>query len=256
VVRRWFEDAHLANAACIRALNEAEAAAIRASGLRNPVAVVPNGVDMPAETGFGMPGWRAGMPVGRRVMLFLGRIHAKKGVLEMLEAWASLGRAREGWHLVVAGWDDGGLLPAMRKRIDRPDLSQTVTYIGPQYGSDKHATYAAADAFLLPSHGEGLPMTVLEAWSHGLPAVMTRHCNLPEGFAAGAAIEVEPVPASIAEGIRQLAGLPEADLRDMGHRGRELVARKFAWSGIARQMREVYEWVLGGGPPPPCVMTD
>ncbi len=256
IIRFWYEDAHLVEAACIRALNVAEAKAIRAFGLRNPIAIVPNGVDLPSHAMRTRMSRRVRSHTDRRIMLFLGRIHPKKGIFELLEAWESLAKEHRDWELVIAGWDDGGHLPALRERIEATMLAGSVRYLGPRYGPDKDATYAAADAFVLPSHGEGLPMAVLEAWSYGLPVIMTRQCNLPEGFAAGAAIEIEPTAASIARGIRQLFHLSPADRERMARRGQELVARRFTWPRIAQQMHEVYEWVLGGGSPPTCIMTD
>ena len=256
LVGRWFEDAHLANAACIRALNEAEASAIRACGLANAIAVVPNGVELPEEGDTRASEGLREVPSGRRLLLFLGRMHSKKGIFELVEAWRSLGGASADWHLLLAGWDDGGHLAELQRRIREGGLSDTVTCIGPRFGAEKRAVFEAANAFILPSHSEGLPMAVLEAWSYCLPVIMTPQCNLPEGFAAGAAIEVAPEPPSIASGIRELVCLSREERRRMGRAGRQLVEQRYAWPRIARQMRDVYAWVLGGGPPPSCVMTD
>jgi glycosyltransferase involved in cell wall biosynthesis len=112
--------------------------------------------------------------------------------------------------------------------------------VGPQFGAQKLASYAAAHAFILPSLSEGLPVAVLEAWSHWLPVLMTAGCNLPEGFEAGAALPVEPAPDSIAAGLRTLASLSDSALAEIGLRGRRLVERKFTWSAVAAQLRAVY----------------
>ena len=108
---------------------------------------------------------------------------------------------------------------------------------------------------MLPSLSEGLPLAVLEAWSYGLPVLMTEACNLPEGFAAGAALPIGTDRAGIAAGLRQLFALSDAERRDMGARGRALVRERFTWASVGEQMTAVYEWVLGGGPPPSCVLT-
>jgi len=75
---------------------------------------------------------------------------------------------------------------------------------------------------------------------------MTDHCNLPEGFAANAAIRIGTDVESIAEGLRILQQSTIPDLQSLGQNGRTLVEREFT----AAQMKEVYEWVLGGGPRP------
>ena len=120
---------------------------------------------------------------------------------------------------------------------------------------DKAASLACADAFVLPSLSEGLPVAVLEAWSYGLPVLMTEACNLPEGFAAGAALPIGTDRAGIAAGLRRLFALSDAERRDMGARGRALVRERFTWASVGAQMAAVYQWVLGGGPPPSCVLT-
>ena len=96
---------------------------------------------------------------------------------------------------------------------------------------------------------------MLEAWSHGLPVLMTEACNLPEGFAAGAALPIGADRAGIAAGLRRLFALSDAERRAMGARGRALVRARFTWASVGERMTSVYDWVLGGGPPPPCVLT-
>ena len=138
-------------------------------------------------------------------MLFLGRIHPKKGVAELIRAWALLRRSDPslalGWRLIVAGWDDGGHLPGLRTLVAELGLVDHVLFIGSVFGADKEAWFRSAKAFILPSYSEGLPMAVLEAWSYELPVFMTGACNLPEGFEEGAAIEVSTDPNQLANAL-------------------------------------------------------
>ena len=127
-------------------------------------------------------------------------------------------------------------------------------YVGPQFNAAKHASYHRADAFILPSFSEGLPMTVLEAWSYSLLVLMTPQCNLPEGFQADAALRIDPEPERIAQGLTALFAMPDHERTAMGERGRALVAQRFTWPHIAQQMLSVYRWVLGQGERPECVM--
>ena len=96
-------------------------------------------------------------------------------------------------------------------------------------------------------------MAVLEAWAYRLPVLMTEHCNLPEGFAADAAIRIGTDVESIAEGMRQILQSTIPDLQSIGRNGRALVEERFTWPQVAVQMKEVYEWILGGGSKPGCV---
>ncbi|WP_458791099.1 glycosyltransferase [Yoonia sp. MH D7] len=201
-----FETANLKRAACLHALNSREAASIRDFGLQNPIAITPNGADLPrcAEISSAKrPSW---LPDdGRKVLLFLGRIHPKKGIAELLAAWAIF-KAKSPtlaakWRVVIAGWDDGDHLASLKKRVQNYMLMGDVIFAGPVYAADKTALFAHADAFILPSFSEGHPMSVLEAWSYALPVLMTDHCNLSFAFASRAAIEISTDPAHLAHDI-------------------------------------------------------
>lgn len=330
-----FENRHLREAACIHALCRSEAESIRAFGLKNPIAIIPNGVELPEDRDQ-VTGDR-GQATGRKTLLFLGRIHPKKGLVNALKAWAELSHSKfniqnstsHEWQFVVSGWDQGGHEAELKRLCHElglayaetaaeemlsvvgcplsasldgawhtakhpgegpvrgssgarggdlpttdngqrttvfPSLSPDpcpltpVLFTGPVFGAAKDALLRRADAFILPSYSEGLPMAVLEAWAYGLPVLMTDHCNLPEGFAANAALRIGTDVASIAEGLRELLSLPTTDngqrttsLASMGMRGRQLVEERFTWPQVAAQMKEVYEWIVGGGTRPMCV---
>lgn len=290
-VARWlYQQRHFERAACIHALNESELNSIRTYGLRNPVCIIPNGVELPELEGPTMeerassPGTGPIMAAGRKVLLYLGRIHPKKGLVNLLCAWAEMQKRRckgaADWLLVIAGWEEVGHrgellvlcdqlgLPVCRDFGDSSEPATNgpardhaaawnggahVVFLGPQFGRAKDACYRMCDAFILPSFSEGLPMAVLEAWSYAKPVLMTPQCNIPQGFDAQAAIRIEPTAESIAEGLRELFGAPESSLRTMGANGRNLVIKQFTWPTIAQQMKAVYDWVLGGGSPPATV---
>jgi glycosyltransferase involved in cell wall biosynthesis len=252
-----FERANLSEAACIHALCGPEADAIRAYGVRTPVCVVPNGVDIP-EHGCDAPApWAGTVAEGREVLLYLGRIHPKKGLAGLLNAWAAVKRRGSGasWALVVAGWDQNGHEAELRRLGESLGVGGTVHFAGPLFGDAKHAAYANATAFALPSYSEGLPLVVLEAWAAGLPVLATPACNLPEGFEAGAALPILPDPGRIAEGLNTLFEMNAGERSEMGARGRELVRRRFTWDAVADDLLGVYRWVLDGGAPPAAVRS-
>lgn len=253
-----FEDRHLRNARCIRALCQSEAKAIRDYGLTNPLAVIPNGVDLPDLNIAAIPPW-AGIEgfAEAKVLLSLGRLHPKKNLIALLHGWRQLLREKvsgaDQWRLVVAGWDDGGYTEQLKRCVLELGLSKDVWLSGALFGEKKEAAYRCASAFVLPSLSEGLPMVVLEAWSYGLPVLMTAECNLPEGFEADAAIAIHSSADGITEGLRKLVLFDGSEGTAMGRKGRELCSRRFNWSTIAVQMNDLLGWVLNKGSRPEFV---
>jgi len=253
-----YENRHLCGAACLHALCEVEAVAFRQFGLKNPIAVIPNGVDLPPLLMRpGQPRWARDVPLNARVLLFLGRLHPIKGLPNLLKAWA---RQRplttEPWVLVIAGWGQNDHRAELEQTVAALGIGKTVRFVGPQFGEEKSASLNRAEAFVVPSFSEGLPIAVLEAWAYRLPVLMTSQCNLSEGFKAGAAIEVAPEVESLSNGLETLFDLNETALADIGARGRFLVESRFTWARVAQEMCSVYRWVLGQGERPNCVVLD
>jgi glycosyltransferase involved in cell wall biosynthesis len=247
----WYENRNLREADCLHALNASEASSMRAYGLTNSIAIIPNATDLPIIEPRRYRG-------GRKTILFLGRLHPKKGLSELIKAWAiacgQQNKLKSEWQLWVAGWDDGGQLAALQHQIDDLNLRGSVSIIGPAFGDEKDRLLRQVDAFILPSHSEGLPMSVLEAWAYRLPVLMTAHCNLPEGFAAGAALEITNDPDRLAGSLQ--AALLDGDLLPVGEAGRQLVERQFNWNDVAGKHLAVYEWLCRGGERPACVVPE
>jgi len=265
VAYHLYEKKHLQDAKCLRALCESEANSFRQLGLKQPICVIPNGINMPE--GLNCGGQEASVQGdGRKTLLFLGRIHPKKGLPNALRAFKkaleeSPSRVTKAWQFVIAGWNQGGHEEELMQLCEGLGLSfshrmqkhhkgrhsadASVIFYGLAFKEEKKRLLENTDAFLLPSFSEGLPMSVLEAWSYGVPALITPECNLPEGNAAHAVIPIKTDAEAITEGLNTLFGMSDQDLREMGSRGKKLVLERFTWDSVARQMREVYDWMLG-----------
>ncbi len=259
---RWlFEGSHLGGAACLHALCEAEAGSIRAHGLKNPICVIPNGVTPSPEGSRSLPPWEGRLPGNSRILLYLGRLHPKKNLAALIDAAALAGRemmAESGhpWKIVIAGPDQLGQTRALETLAGRYRLQDQVLFTGPLFGEAKDAALSHASAFILPSVSEGLPMAVLEAWSYGLPVLMTSACNLPEGFSAGAALEISPEAEPMSAQLAAFFRLDGEVLRDIGERGRKLVDCRFAWDRVSEETIRLYAWLLGEADPPESVQFD
>jgi poly(glycerol-phosphate) alpha-glucosyltransferase len=257
-----YEQKCLNNAACIQVNSESEYRSVRAFGLTNPVCVIPNGIDLPEQPVEPLPNdvqtfWNRQIPPGNKILLYLGRLHPKKGLVNLLRAWTQARSSQtnsDGWVLVIAGWDQVNHLSELQKVVAKSGISKVV-FAGPQFGAEKSLCFRNSDAFILPSYSEGLPMTILEAWSYGKPVLMTPGCNLPIGFSSDAALRIEPTVESIESGLTALFKMSDRERDVMGRRGIDLVKTHFAWPQVAADMRAVYSWILGNGVKPRCVLN-
>lgn len=259
--RRWrkclaffmYEKRNLTRSTAIHALNERERMAIRGLGIAAPIAIVPNGVRLVESRRYEAP-WDVEWAAGKKVLLYLGRIHRKKGIDMLIDALIDLRRKgssfMEEWVVAVVGWGEREFEGALKEKVSEGGVEKSVLFVGGLFGEDKQAAYACADAFILPSLSEGLPMVVLEAWSHSLPVLITSECNLPCGAAVGAAIDIEPSSISISIALESMNEIADEELVRMGKKGRRLVEREYSWEVVADKMAEVYAWVNGGGTEP------
>ena len=237
----------LRRATGFHATAESELADIRRLGFRQPVAIIPNGVDIP------MIG--AKREASHRQLLYLGRIDPIKGLNDLLRAWSAVSRRFPEWELRIAGPDERGYLRhlvALRSKLNL----ERVTFTGPVYGAEKVAAYRQADLFVLPSHSENFGMVVAEALASATPVVTTRGApwrGLPER-GAGWWIEtgVDPLVACLEEAL----SLTRQHLVDCGLRGRDWMEKEFSWARVGRMMDDAYRWFLGHGTVPEWVRCD
>jgi len=236
----------LNNAAFLHYLNLDELRLTQNLHLKPPGKIVPNGIfleefDLLPEKGV----LRAEHPefAQAKLVLFLSRLHYKKGLDFLADAFAIVSREFADAHLVVAGPDDGARA-AFESQIARLGIASRVHLIGPVYGPKKLAVLRDADCFCLPSRQEGLSVAILEALACETPVVITPGCHFPEAKESGSGIITELNAAAIAEGIATMLRDPAA-ARRMGQNGRKLIVSRFTWPQAAQQLINGYREVLG-----------
>lgn len=253
IIGKLFEYKNLRNADCIHALCFSEYESIRKFGLTNPVAVIPNGINLPKD-----PQYNRNHE--RKVLLYIGRIHPKKGLKELILGLAKIKEYSPdlfaSWEVHIAGWDQNGHLNELKKLVRIHNLNNDVVFLGSLYGEVKEKELCYANAFILPSFSEGLPMSVLEAWAFELPVIMTKYCNIPEGFNNKCAIQIEPSQESIYKELISFFQMSDYELANMGKNGKMLVKESFTWDVIAKQTVELYNYLLKKGNKPSFVYED
>ena len=243
IARALYEGRHLQTAARLQALCAPEYDDIRAAGVKAKITQIPNGIERVVHPVTEPAPWVDTISPDKNVMLFLGRLSPQKNLLPFLQCWkdATEDGAGRDWHLAIAGWDQFGYERALRGEVAALRIEDRVTFLGPIFGARKAAAYANADAFVLPSVSEGLPMSVLEAWAHGCPVLMTDACNIPEGFAAGAAYKICTNRTSQRINLHEFLRSPVGYRISLAKAGQKLIEDRFDWDRVAEQLQSTYE---------------
>jgi glycosyltransferase involved in cell wall biosynthesis len=250
-----FEYRNLQAADCLHALCLPEAENFRRYGLKNPIAIIPNGIDLDESEPPPNNSIIEKFPElkGRGHILFLARLHPKKGLGNLLQAWQRMAPEFKDWQLLVAGGGEPAYESELKTFSKDLISSRSVVFLGQLYGETKKQILAAADIFILPSFSEGFSVAVLEAAAAGLPVLLTPECNFPELAKSNAAVEISTDAAGIEKGIRRILELPDQERKAMGCRGRKLISASYTWTKIAGQMCGVYDWLAGNAAIPEIV---
>ena len=254
-----FDNGYLRRAHCLHACSEKEYESVRRYGLRNPVAILCNGIS---------PRFRETLPKkdiiinkfpeleNKSTVLFLSRLSWEKGLLQLAEAWKGLSGSFDEWHLLIGGSGEPSFEERIKARFEKMGLSRRVTWAGRLTGDERLAAFSLADLLVLPTVSESFGMVVAEALAAGVPVITTH------GAPWKALVEERcgwwvPVDGSaLLEAMEEAMTLSDEARQEMGARGKSLVAERCTWNRIAEKMASVYSWILGGGVPPDCVRTD
>jgi len=251
VALRLYQNRNLETVELFFATSELEAENIRQLGFRQPIAVIPNGVDVLGSQS--IRAFQAGAEKGQRIALFLSRIHPKKGLLNLVEAWADVRPTN--WRLCLAGPDENGHLSEVMRRVQVLGLGESVEYVGEVEGDTKAALYESADLFILPSFSENFGVVVAEALAYGVPVITTRGTPWEGLTSNNCGWWVDPTVQALAITMRDAMSMDSEKLRIMGAKGR-VYSGEFNWANIGQQTVDAYKWVLGQGSKPGCVFDD
>ena len=242
LVQWMFEDRNIRDVRFWRALTSTEADQIAATGARQPIAVIPNGLDVAEFTRPPDLDRPIQTPLVERLvkrsrrLLFLGRIHPKKGLMLLLPAWAKARPRAADWELVIAGPDEGGHLQEVRARATELGIEDRVIFTGLTQGEEKVRLLHSADLFVLPSFSEGLPMSVLEALACAVPVVATRESNVGDLMSDGAGWECGAAVDSLAEALGLALAATESERAERGSTGRRAIESRYGWPSVVKEL--------------------
>ena len=237
----------LAAVTCFHATAESEYEDIRRLGFKQPVAIIPNGIDLPDLCKSNRD--------ANRTLLFLGRIHPIKGLDMLLPAWEAVQNRFPEWQLRIVGPDNVGYLDKMKAFAKQLGLNR-VEFTGPLSGNEKARAYADADLFVLPTYSENFGMTVAEALAAGTPAIVTKGAPWNGLVENGAGWWIDVGKDSLVACLENALSQPRTELDALGKNGRLWMEKDFSWKSVGDQMKAVYTWVMGGGLQPGFVHCD
>jgi glycosyltransferase involved in cell wall biosynthesis len=231
------------------ATSDQEAESIRLLGFKQPVAVIPNGIDFPA---YFEKHDQSKSTI--RYALFLSRVHKKKGLLNLVKAWSIV--APRDWKLIIAGPDEAGYQQVVQDEINSLGLNSVIFFVGHVDGVERERLYREASLFVLPTFSENFGVVVAEALAVGTPVITTKGAPweglITHNCGWWVDIGVEP----LVEAIREATSLSDAERISMGWRGRKYVMNEFGWDEVGRKTVSFYDWILRGGSPPEFVRLD
>jgi glycosyltransferase involved in cell wall biosynthesis len=233
----------------LHATSQPEAAEFEAVSPTQPIAVIPNGVEIrtPFKSRCAVPPDRA----GQRSILFLSRLHPKKGLLDLVEAWAEV--RPPGWRVVVGGGEEENYRQQVEAAVREKGLAHEFDFIGQVPDGNKWDLYFRSNLFVLPSLSENFGLVIGEALACGVPVIATRCTPWEELLTRRCGWWIDSGPKPLAEALRHATALTDAQRHEMGARGRSLIESKYTWANVAREMKSVYEWLLGIALKPGCV---
>lgn len=230
-----YQGAILRSASLFVATAKQELESIRQLDFHQAIAVIPNGIDI------GLSGHRHVHKSGKTI-LFLSRVNPKKGLLDLVEAWAKVRRPE--WRIIIAGGDEEGYRAKVEALIKAKGLQSDFEFIGFVEGTRKQFYFDLADIFVLPTYSENFGIAVAEALANELPVITTTGAPWQDLVKHHCGWWVEPGVSGVSGALIEAMDCSSEELREMGRRGRQLVIDECSWNKIGSTALQVSEWLL------------
>lgn len=262
-IARWlYQDYDLKRCACIYTTAEMEAQHIRELGFVNPICIIPNGIETD-----GYP-CRTDMSLVKKQILFLSRVHPKKGIEVLIDAFANIYQDFTDWKVVIVGNGEDSYRRALKNKVLNFGLSSCVEILSPVFGEAKVKLYQESSVFCLPSYSENFGMVIAEAMSCGVPAITTNGTpwQLLNGEVStmGASLDmlgnnkrtgwcIDLSVDNLEKALREAMMMPSVELYEMGQRGSKLVNANFNYRMVAKMNLALYDWIINKAKKPDFV---
>lgn len=233
----------LQKASCVLATAKMEADNIRALGINSPIAIIPNGIDV---SEYKCRSFEDKASVKKQIV-FLSRIHQKKGIEFLINAWEQLRDKYPQWNVVIAGNGEESYIKELKDMIGRKELQSCVEIIPPVFGDAKHKLYCESSLFVLPTYSENFGMVIAEAMSCGVPCITTNGTPWQELNEKNLGWCIDLSLENVINAISEAIELGQDDLFEMGQRCSQHINDTYQYTQVADKIKGVYEWIIREG---------
>ena len=229
---------------CVFTTAKMEADHISNLGITTSRAVIPNGIETDSYP------CKTSVDIVKKQVLFLSRVHVKKGIEILFDAWKRMHSEFADWQLFVVGNGEAEYIQSLENRVECLGLKECINIIPPVFGNDKIRLYQESALFCLPSYSENFGMVIAEAMSCGTPVITTTNCpwNILNDTSTGWCIDLSVDNLEYA--LREALSMNPTELYDMGQKASKLIFDNYDYRSVTRKTLRLYEWLLGGGEKP------
>lgn len=235
--RLLYQDVDLKNAACIMVTCNEEMKHIRNLGFKNPIAVIPNPIDVVPFTDVSIP------IKEKKIIGYLGRLHPRKHIERLIYAFAHI-PALQSAELMIMGKGDDEYETYLKNEVTRLKLDN-VFFKGFVKGDEKDKAIRRLSLLALPSDFENFGNVISEALVRGVPVVTTHGAPWEIVKENKCGWWIDNSIESIESALTEFIYLTPIEIQSMGIRGHKLVSERFSIKNIAKRNKEMYEWILG-----------
>lgn len=237
-----YQKIDLENSSCVHATAESEMLHIRDLGIKAPIAIIPNGINV---SSYPLKDYK--FTQEKKRLLFLSRIHPKKGIDLLFEAWSLIPTGvKADWELVIAGEGDSSYsIEDLNNLIKERYGSLNVSIIGPQYGEQKLLCYHSANVFVLPTYSENFGMVIAEAMCCGVPVITTKGTPWREIEEKKLGWYIDLSVENLKNALEDAMNKSNSELEDMGRRSREHILENYSIDAVASKYKDLYSWING-----------
>ena len=237
---KLFQFNALKKATCIHATAPMEIVNLRKLGLKNPIAMIPNGVNIDE-----FPSTFPLKEINRKKILFLSRIHVKKGIENLIRAWELIDKEiKKDWKIEIIGNGDENYIQSLKDKIISKNLTKEIEIKEPVFGEDKIKLFREASLFVLPTFSENFGIVIAEALASYTPVITTKGTPWGDLKKTNSGWWIDFGIAPLKDILETALQTNEDKMYEMGVNGRRLIENKYSMVSVGKQMIQLYNWIL------------